>query len=156
MSNVRRLKHMHPDITFRQAITTDAPLFYSVVDQTMREFIVATWGAWDEERVRLESRQDSTSPNAKVIQRGGQDVGVLLVEEEPSHLQIQQLYLLPPFQRLGLGTQLVSSLLENAVVVGKPLRLRVLKVNSAKQFYEKLSFVVTGEDNDFFQMERAV
>jgi GNAT superfamily N-acetyltransferase len=132
---------MNPDITFRQAAATDAPLFYSVIDQTMREFIVATWGAWDEERVLRESLQDSTSPNAKVIQRDGQDIGVLLVEEEPSHFQVQQVYLLPPFQRQGVGTQLVSSLVKIAVAVGKPVRLRVLKVNSARQFYEKLSFV---------------
>jgi GNAT superfamily N-acetyltransferase len=155
MSNVRRLQHMNPDIRFRQAVVTDAPLFYSVIDQTMREFIVATWGAWNEERVLRESLQDSSSLNAKVIQRNGQDIGVLLVEEEPSHFQVQQVYLLPPFQRQGVGTQLVSSLVKNAVAVGKPVRLRVLKVNSAKQFYEKLSFVVTGEDNEFFQMERA-
>ena len=147
---------MNPDITFRQAVVTDAPLFYSVIDQTMREFIVATWGAWNEERVVRESLQDSSSLNAKVIQRNGQDIGVLLVEEELSHFQVQQVYLLPPFQRQGVGTQLVSSLVKNAVAVGKPVRLRVLKVNSAKQFYEKLSFVVTGEDNEFFQMERAV
>ena len=147
---------MNPDITFRQAVVTDAPLFYSVIDQTMREFIVATWGAWNEERVVRESLQDSSSLNAKVIQRNGQDIGVLLVEEEPSHFQVQQVYLLPPFQRQRVGTQLVSSLVKIAVAVGKPVRLRVLKVNSAKQFYEKLSFVVTGEDNEFFQMERAV
>ena len=147
---------MNPDITFRQAAVTDAPLFYSAIDQTMREFIVATWGAWNEDRVLRESLQDSSSLNAKVIQREGQDIGVLLVEEEPSHFQVQQVYLLPPFQRQGIGTQIVSSLVKNAVAVGKPVRLRVLKVNSAKQFYEKLSFVVTGEDNEFFQMERAV
>jgi GNAT superfamily N-acetyltransferase len=147
---------MNPDITFRQAALTDAPLFYSVIDQTMREFIVATWGAWDEERVHRESLQDSASLNAKVIQREGQDIGVLLVEEEPSHFQVQQVYLLPPFQRQGVGTQLISSLVKHARAVGKPVRLRVLKVNSAKQFYEKLFFVVTDEDNEFFQMELAV
>jgi GNAT superfamily N-acetyltransferase len=147
---------MNPDITFRQAVVTDAPLFYSVIDQTMREFIVATWGAWNDERVLRESLQDSSSLNAKVIQRNGQDIGVLLVEEEPSHFQVQQVYLLPSFQREGVGTQVFSSLVKNAVAVGKPVRLRVLKVNSAKQFYEKLSFVVTGEDSEFFQMERAV
>jgi ribosomal protein S18 acetylase RimI-like enzyme len=147
---------MNAEITYRQAVATDAPFFYAVIDQTMREFIVATWGAWNEERVLRESLEDSSSLNAKVVQRKGQDIGVLLVEELPSHFQVQQVYLLPPFQRQGVGTELVSILVKNAVAVGKPVRLRVLKVNSAKQFYEKLSFVVTGEDKEFFQMERAV
>jgi hypothetical protein len=52
--------------TLRQASVDDAPLFYRVIDQTMREFIVATWGAWDESRVQRESCEDSSSSNAQV------------------------------------------------------------------------------------------
>jgi hypothetical protein len=53
----------------------------------MREFILATWGRWDEARVRQESLEDSISPNAQVIQIGDVGVGVLLVERLPTHIQ---------------------------------------------------------------------
>jgi hypothetical protein len=45
----------------------DAPSFYSVIDRTMRQFIIATWGRWDEERVQKESQEHSISPNAQII-----------------------------------------------------------------------------------------
>jgi GNAT superfamily N-acetyltransferase len=147
---------MKPEITLRQATTQDAPLFYKVIDQTMREFIVATWGAWDEERVVRESMLGSTSQDARVIRHDGEDVGVFVVHEEPSHFQVQQLYLLRPYQGQGIGTQLITSLLQKSAAAGKPVRLRVLKVNSAKQFYEKLGFTVTDGDAAFFEMESSV
>jgi GNAT superfamily N-acetyltransferase len=147
---------MKPEITLRQATTQDAPLFYKLIDQTMREFIVATWGAWDEERVVRESMLGSASQDARVIRHDGEDVGVFLVYEEPSHFQVQQLYLLRPYQGQGIGTQLITSLLQKSAVAGKPVRLRVLKVNSAKQFYAKLGFTVTDEGAAFFEMESPV
>jgi GNAT superfamily N-acetyltransferase len=147
---------MKYEITLRQATKNDAPLFYAVIDQTMRELIVATWGAWSEERVVRESQHDSALPDAKVIQCDGEDVGVFLVHEEPSYFQVQQLYLLRPYQAQGIGTQLITSLVQKAAAAGKPVRLRVLKVNSAKQFYAKLGFTVTDEDAASFQMENLV
>ncbi len=61
--------------TLHQASVDDAPLFYAVIDRTMREFIVATWGAWSESRVQEESREDSSSSNAQVIMVGNVTVG---------------------------------------------------------------------------------
>jgi hypothetical protein len=50
--------------SLRQANTDDATLFYDVIDRTMRDFIINTWGSWNEERVRRESYEDSCSSNA--------------------------------------------------------------------------------------------
>lgn len=146
---------MKPQVALRPATQADATLFYAVIDKTMRSFIVATWGAWDEARVCRESKDDSASPNARVVQVEGQDVGVLLVEEEPTHLQVRQVYLLPKYQRQGIGSQLVALVVKRSAASAKPVRLSVLRANPARQFYEKLGFEVTNEDNDFFHMERA-
>lgn len=140
--------------TLRQASVDDAPLFYRVIDQTMREFIVATWGAWDESRVQRESHEDSSSSNAQVIQVGNVAVGVFLVERLPTHIQLEQIYLLPEYQGLGIGTVLLNSLIAEAVQSKVPVRLRVLAVNPAKSFYERFGFVVTEATPDFFFMEK--
>jgi len=70
------------EVTLRPTTKADAPLFYSVIDRTMREFIVATWGAWNEELIQRVSLEHSVSPNAQVIQVGKIPVGVLVVERE--------------------------------------------------------------------------
>ncbi len=121
----------------------------------MHDYIVATWGAWDEQRVQRESNEDSASPNAQVIQVGHVPAGVLLVDREATHLQVQQIYLLPEFQRQGIGLLIMNGLLSEALKLKIPVRLRVLAVNPAKAFYEKLGFVVTESTSDFIYMERS-
>lgn len=62
------------------------------------------------------------------------------------------LYLLPDFQGLGIGSSLVSSLQCEAAERRVPLRLKVLKVNPAKRFYERMGFSVKEETEYFFCM----
>jgi ribosomal protein S18 acetylase RimI-like enzyme len=141
--------------TLRQANAADAPLFYRVIDQTMRNFIVATWGRWDESRVQRESHEDSSSLNAQVIQVGNTAAGVLSVERGPTHIQLEQVYILPEYQRLGIGTALINGLITEAEQSKVPIRLRVLAVNPAKGFYERFGFVVTEATPEFFCMEKS-
>jgi hypothetical protein len=47
-----------PAFVIRRSTIDDAPLFYDVIDKTMREFIITTWGRWNEDRVRQESIED--------------------------------------------------------------------------------------------------
>jgi ribosomal protein S18 acetylase RimI-like enzyme len=140
--------------TLRQAGADDAPLFYCVIDQTMREFIVATWGTWNEERVQRESYEDSRSPNAQVIQVGGISAGVFVVERCSTHIQLEQIYLLPEYQRMGIGTALLNTLISEAAQSRISVHLRVMAVNPAKNFYERLGFIITEATPDFFLMEK--
>ncbi len=141
--------------TLRQSNAADAPLFYRVIDQTMRAFIVATWGGWDESRVQRESYEDSSSPNAQVIQVGNTAVGVFLVARGAKHIQLEQIYLSPEYQRLGIGTALINGLITEAEQSKIPIRLRVLTVNPAKRFYERFGFVVTEETPEFLCMQKS-
>ncbi|NJM48773.1 MAG: GNAT family N-acetyltransferase [Alkalinema sp. RU_4_3] len=136
--------------TLRPSTVEDAPLFYRLIDRTMRGFIVETWGGWDDERIRRESRVDSASPNAQVIQIGTMAAGVWLVERSPSYIQLEQIYLFPEYQKLGIGTALLRQLMAESDRTDIPVRLRVIAVNPAKQFYDGLGFVVTEAKPEFF------
>lgn len=145
----------HPTFRLRQANADDAPLFYSMIDRTMREFIITTWGTWNEERVQRESYEDSRSPNAQVIQVDDISIGVFVVERCPKHIQLEQIYLLPEYQRMGIGTALLNNLILEASQSKIPVHLRVMAVNPAKRFYERLGFVVTEATTEFLFMEKA-
>jgi ribosomal protein S18 acetylase RimI-like enzyme len=144
-----------PKFTLRSANIDDAPLFYSVIDLTMREFIIATWGRWNESRVQSESREHSISPNARVIQVDDIAAGVFLVERYPTHMQLAQIYLLPEYQRLGIGSALIDSLIIEGSQSKIPIRLQVMAVNPAKKFYEQFGFVVTKTTPDLLFMEKS-
>lgn len=149
-----RLMQASPTFRLRQASVNDAPLFYSVIDRTMREFIITTWGTWNEDRVRRESYEDSCSPNSQIILVDDISVGVLIVDRFSTHIQIEQIYLLPEYQRVGIGTALIKNLMLEAAQFKIPVRLRVMAVNPAKSFYERLGFMVTDTTSEFCFMEK--
>jgi GNAT superfamily N-acetyltransferase len=142
------------NLTLRPATSEDSPLFYKVIDLTMREFILATWGRWDEARVQSESQTHSQLPNAQVIQVDGVPAGVLVVSRYSTHIQVEQIYLLPQYQRSGIGSNLMNSIITKAAGLNIPIRLRVMAVNPAKKFYEYLGFVVIETTPEFFVMEK--
>lgn len=121
----------------------------------MREFIIMTWGTWNEERVQSESYEDSRSPNAQVIQVDDISIGVFVVERCPKHIQLEQIYLLPEYQQMGIGAALLNNLMLEASQSKMPVHLRVMAVNPAKRFYERLGFVVTEATTEFLFMEKA-
>ncbi|WP_295615109.1 hypothetical protein [Chamaesiphon sp. GL140_3_metabinner_50] len=67
------------NFTLRPANSDDATLFYGLINLTMREFIIATWGRWDEVRVQTESHLHSKSLNSQVIEVDNIPAGVLRV-----------------------------------------------------------------------------
>ena len=140
-------------VTLRASRNTDADLFYDVTEQTMRVHVIAAGGTWEEEGRRREAAEDSVNPDASVIMVGKIDAGILCVERQPHEIRLQTLYLLPGYQARGIGGSLVSALQKEAAARRVPLRLHVLKVNSAKRFYERLGFGVEEETEYFFYMQ---
>jgi ribosomal protein S18 acetylase RimI-like enzyme len=139
----------------RASQSADANLFYQVTEQTMRAHVLAAGGAWNEERRRRDAVEDSANPNASIILVGAIEAGILLVARLPHEVHLQDLYLLPRYQGQGIGSALVSALQKEAIARCVPLRLQVLKVNSAKRFYERLGFSVVEETEYFFHMQYA-
>jgi GNAT superfamily N-acetyltransferase len=142
-----------PVFTIRRSTIDDAPLFYTVIDKTMRDFIMATWGRWDEARVQRESEK-SILPDSKVIQVGGVNAGVFRAVRYLTHIELEQIYLLPEYQRLGIGSVLIDGLITEASQAQIPIRLRVLVVNPAKHFYERVGFIINEVTPEFFLMEK--
>jgi ribosomal protein S18 acetylase RimI-like enzyme len=142
------------NFNLRPANRDDAPLFYNVIDLTMREFILATWGRWDEARVQSESQAHSQLANAQVIEIERVAVGIFRVARHLTHIQLEQIYLLPEYQHLGIGTVLLNQIMSEAEQSILPVRLLVMAVNPAQQFYKRLGFVVTETTPEFFYMEK--
>jgi GNAT superfamily N-acetyltransferase len=79
----------------------------------------------------------------KIIQLTGCDIGLIGVDCRPDFWFLDKLYLLPAFQRRGIGDYLLHRLIEDAKSAQVGLRLTVLEVNPARRFYERHGFVLT-------------
>lgn len=121
----------------------------------MRDYVVATWGAWNAEEARCQINEDIRRSRSMIVEVEGHSVGLMRVDEFPTHLHLDQLFILPEHQRQGIGQQLLLQLLERSGSLGLPLRLWVLRVNPAAKLYERLGFTVIETTPASLRMERA-
>jgi len=80
----------------------------------------------------------------RVVCLGGETVGYYrLCDGEDNMLEIDDLYVLAPYRRLGIGTEIVRRCIAESERLGKPLMLYVFTNNTpAVRLYEKMGFVL--------------
>jgi GNAT superfamily N-acetyltransferase len=142
-------------ITLRRANSADSEFAYEVLCKTIRPYAEQTFGIWQEAHVRTTLADNIRAGVTQIIMAGAKPLGVLTVRESESHVQLDQLFVLPHYQRNGIGTELVRATLQRAKQLGVPVRLRVLRVNPAKRLYDRLGFFVTSEEPQRFYMQSA-
>ena len=140
-------------LILKPATDADAEYLYCLAEQTMRGYVEATWGEWHEGVTRASIAEEIAGGRVSLIWRDDTVVGMMSVDEQPTHIHLDKLYLAPEFQNRGFGTQLLQGLILRSKGQRKPLRLRVLAVNPAKRLHERLGFVVAGQTPERYFME---
>lgn len=138
-------------ITFRQLKIKDFEFLWQLNNAALKKYITATWG-WDEALQQKFFAESFNLDNGKIVVVDGRDAGFLWVSEKESEIVLVSIRLLPEFHNRGIGTKLIKDVLAAAQAKNKPVRLQVLKVNPARNLYEKLGFQVFGETETHFLM----
>jgi ribosomal protein S18 acetylase RimI-like enzyme len=124
----------------RPACPGDRDFLFGLNEATMREHVERVWG-WDDEEQNAFFDDRFDPDRSQIIQADGEDIGVLIVEEDADEIYLAEIEILPVWQKRGLGSSIVRSLMKDAAASGKPLTLRVLRVNErARALYERLGF----------------
>lgn len=142
-------------IALRPATDADLGFACRVAREAMHDYAFATWGKWDDAEVLQRFGENIRSGNLRIIERGATPLGIQLVEREPDHIALQQIFLRPAYQGKGIGTELVRRLMAESEALGLPLRLRVLRVNPAQRLYLRLGFRVVDTTKERYFMEYA-
>jgi GNAT superfamily N-acetyltransferase len=140
-------------VTLRPAVNSD-------FEACRRTYFAET--DWINERLHLD-RDDQESMFRKqwrpsqvcIIQADGVDVGWLQTVVSKSEHMLGQIFVDAPFQRKGIGTEVVRRIVEEASRLQLPIRLAVVKFNPSRRLYERLGFRVTHEDERKVYMTRA-
>jgi len=90
----------------------------------------------------------------RIITLGSSNVGWLQSTMQNDGLFIAQLFVDGPFQRKGIGTEVMHRLIGEAARLTQAVRLAVVKTNPALRLYERLGFQTTHEDDRKFYMKR--
>lgn len=152
---VPRPDSMPSKVTLRTATAADAGFACGVVDRTIRIYAEKTFEKWPAAEAHARATGDAAAGRLQIMELGGQPIGIMKVERTDTHIQLHQLFILPEYQRRGIGSELLESLLAKAGEAGLPVRLRVLRVNPAKRLYERHGFCVTSEEPERFYMQSA-
>jgi GNAT superfamily N-acetyltransferase len=90
----------------------------------------------------------------RIITFNSSDVGWLQSTMQDDVLFVAQLFVDGPFQRKGIGTEVMHRLIGEAARLNQAVCLAVVKINPALRLYERLGFKITHEDDRKFYMKR--
>lgn len=90
----------------------------------------------------------------RIITANGSEVGWVQGTMRDAGLFVAQLFVDGPFQRQGIGTEVMNRLIGEAARLNQAVRLAVVKINPAVRLYERLGFHTTHEDDRKFYMKR--
>lgn len=140
-------------LTLRPAKEDDREFLYDLHRQALGEYIVQTWGGWDEDWQQDYFNRKFDPAITQIIQQEGADIGALKLETFETYWFIDYIALLPSAQGKGIGSQIMIDTLRQAEAVELPVRLHVLKVNPARRLYERLGFRVINQSETSYNMQ---
>lgn len=135
-------------VALRPATSADSEFCFQLHKAAMGGYITALWG-WDEQRQR-DSHTRSFNPRRwQIITADGTDIGMIDVEYRPAEIYLSRIEISPDHQGHGIGTRLVSALIDEARQNGQDLVLDVLTVNHrAQALYQRLGMTETARHGD--------
>jgi ribosomal protein S18 acetylase RimI-like enzyme len=141
-------------LVIRPATSNDSSFSYAVKRAALGDYVAQVWG-WDETVQQNYHAADWAAHRPDIVELDDIPIGTLEVVEHHDHLYIGEFYLLPQYQRRGIGTELLRRVLTQADAAAVPVRLQFLKVNPVRSLYERHGFEVAGESATHYFAERA-
>ncbi len=141
-------------IRLRSATEADKEFCYEVKKAALGQYVAQTWG-WDEAFQREFHCADFELRRPDIVVYRGLDIGTLEVTRHSDHIHLGEFYLLPQFQRQGIGTILLERVTGEADEKSLAVRLEVLKINPVQSLYRRHKFAISGQREHHFLMERA-
>jgi GNAT superfamily N-acetyltransferase len=149
-------------VSYRPSTDEDLAFLATVYASTRLEEVAAT--GWPEEMQLqfLTHQADAqhhhyrrTYPDAEwlVIERAGEAIGRLFIEEWSDQFRLIDIALLPGGRGGGVGTAILTDLLDMAAAAGKALTIHVERNNPAMRLYLRLGFARIGEHGVYDLME---
>jgi ribosomal protein S18 acetylase RimI-like enzyme len=116
-----------------------------------QELFRATFGGWDEARHIRHSKECWNSAHIAIIWIDAMRVGMVQTFEEADWVEIGEIQIQPSHQNLGIGSQILTDVIERSHLLGKSVRLSTgLKNERAHKWYRRLGFRSTGQSDTHY------
>lgn len=127
--------------SLRTATPEDYDFIYSLKMTAMKDYVIKTWGSWDEDLQRILFSRELKAIEHQIIVVNNKKIGIFAFSKNKTSVTVDEIQILPEYQSKGIGTLIFSDIIASAQKEKIEITLRVLKVNSiAQRFYNKLGF----------------
>ncbi|MBA1262352.1 GNAT family N-acetyltransferase [Stutzerimonas stutzeri] len=152
-----------PALNLRPAVDTDQAFLRALYASTRaQEMELLPWSQ-AEKAAFLEQQFDAQHRHYQehyqeaefsLVLQDGQPIGRLYLFRGPTTHNLMDLSLLPNWRGHGIGSHLLSLLVQEADTTGKSIRLYVEPDNPARRLYERFGFVITRQHPIYLEMHR--
>ena len=142
------------EVCLRATCQEDRDQIFASYKATLRSYVEWAWG-WNEEFQTAGFWKHHPLDEFRIVTVAGKFAGAIHIEEEDALHFVRMIFLLPEFQGLGIGSRLLRDEIGRVQESGKQLHLKVIKINPAKNLYERLGFSVIEQDNATYHMRWA-
>ena len=150
-------------LELRPADRDDEPFLFALYASTRAEELAIV--PWDDAqkdaflRMQFEAQRRHYAtyyPAAAhdVVIVDGEPAGRLYVDRREDEIRIVDIALLPAYRGRGIGSALLTPILEEADAGGKTVSIHVEHNNRARRLYERLGFVEVAEQGVYALLER--
>src|SRR5262245_55243934 len=89
-------------LTLRAARDQDRELRFPIFKLSLGPYVAQTYGGWDEDRQRSRFLDTLKPETHQIIERAGEPIGLLSVVRASDVIELNRVFLLPPFQGQGI------------------------------------------------------
>jgi ribosomal protein S18 acetylase RimI-like enzyme len=149
------------DHSLRPALSEDQDFLFRLYAGTRPEVSAFGWPAQQQEaflRMQFNAQQrwyQTAYPASEhnIIMVRDVPAGRLLLSSSHDSVMLVDISLLPEYRNRGIGGALIRALVERTTAQGRVVKLQVLRNNPAQHLYQRLGFVLTGQDEIYLQMQ---
>lgn len=122
--------------TLRKAKVEDIAILDAIHTQNMKSYVEQLY-PWNPQLFR----KNFIPHHYDVIEINNSIIGFMKVVSSENEIYLAEIQIAQDYQKQGIGTNLIQSVIQEAQTNNKKLWLKVLKNNPAKKLYQRLGFI---------------
>ena len=141
-------------INYRKYTDDDYEFVYNLKKDAYKEYVIKYYGEYDEEdqKSRFDERINNIKDNVFIIYYNEKiKLGFYTLSLYDDYVELENICILPEYRGLGIASKVIKDIIKYNK---KDIKLQYFKDNPVYKLYEKLGFVVDGENENHYTMTR--
>lgn len=141
-------------ISYKKYTDEDYEFVYNLKKEAYKDYVIKYYGEYnEEEQINIfNKRIEVVKDNVNIIYYNNKfKLGFYTLSEYDDYVELENICIDKAYRGLGIGTKVIKDILKK---YRKDVKLQYFKDNPVYKLYEKLGFIVDGEDDNHYTMTR--